>query len=62
MTPKVIHSYPLGDLRPHVIDDWPAKCWCRPEVLEEDGGMIVVHNSMDRREEYEDPVYGRKAS
>lgn len=46
------HVTPIADLREHVLDEL---CWCRPFI--EDG--IVVHNSMDRREEYE---RGRKAS
>lgn len=43
---------PLDDLRPHSTDD---PCWCKPFI--EDG--IVVHNSMDGREQYE---AGRKPS
>ena len=42
--PEVI---PLNDLKPHVIG-WG--CWCHPK---DDEGCIV-HNSMDRRELYED--------
>ncbi len=42
------HVYPINDLREHSTDtDKP--CWCKPR--EEDG--IIVHNSMDRREEFE---------
>jgi len=37
---------PIGDLKPH--SDGPG-CWCNP-VREDD---MFVHNSMDRREEYE---------
>lgn len=39
--------YPLNDLREHDADS-PA-CWCHP--LFDDG--ILIHNSMDLREEYE---------
>jgi hypothetical protein len=44
--------YPLDDLKPHVVN---GECWCRP--FEDDG--VIVHNAMDRREEYE---RGRMAS
>jgi len=46
------HVLPLGDLREHVTN---RPCWCG--ACEDDG--VIVHNSMDRREEYE---RGRKAS
>ena len=49
------HVYPVNDLREHVLDG--VTCWCRPELDEECG--LVIHNSMDRREEYED---GREMS
>ena len=45
------HVTPVNDLREH--EDTP-KCWCKP--VETDPG-VWVHNSMDRREEYEQ---GRK--
>jgi hypothetical protein len=38
--------YPTNDLRPHTIE---GECWCDP--FEDDG--VIVHNSMDRREEHE---------
>ncbi len=43
------HVYPLNDLREHKVDDHTS-CWCHP-AIDEDG--IVVHNSMDGREAYE---------
>jgi hypothetical protein len=43
--------YPKHDVRPHTIND----CWCGSYY--EDG--VLIHNSMDRREEYE---RGRLAS
>ena len=46
------HVYPVNDLRTHFLEGFT--CWCAPR--EEDG--VIVHNSMDRREEYEQ---GRKA-
>lgn len=44
-----MHVYPLHDLRDHVIDP-VVECWCHL-ILDENG--IVVHNSLDRREQYE---------
>lgn len=41
---------PRGDLMVHCLGE---KCWCRPTY--DDG--IIVHHSMDRREDYE---LGRK--
>ena len=45
--------YPLDDLREHDPDN--ASCWCGPTF--DDG--VLVHHSMDRREEYEE---GRRPS
>ena len=42
------HVYPLNDLREHILDP-QGSCWCKPEEIE----TVWVHNSMDRREEYE---------
>ena len=39
--------YPIADLRGH--DIYSEKCWCHP--FWDDG--VLVHQSMDRREEYE---------
>ena len=39
---------PLNDLREHDPDN--AACWCGPTY--DDG--VLVHHSMDRREEYEE--------
>jgi hypothetical protein len=51
----LVHVYPLDDLREHVTSG--PNCWCRPRIDEEENGAVVIHNSMDRREEYEE---GRK--
>lgn len=57
---SVVHVHPCDDLREHVTGGWPQlRCWCRPEVEECENGSIIVHNSMDRREEYE---HGRNLS
>lgn len=39
--------YPVADLREHAPDD--PQCWCRPRWVDD----VLVHNAMDRREEYE---------
>lgn len=46
------HVVPVGDLREHITD---RECWCNPSVDDDD--LIVIHNSMDERESYEE---GRK--
>ena len=50
-----MHIIPINDLREHVSSN---SCWCHPEQDDEQPS-IWVHNSMDRREEYEE---GRKPS
>lgn len=45
---KIIHVIPKDDLKPH---DETAECWCHPTLDEED--PILIHHSLDRREEYE---------
>jgi len=52
MTEEMWHVVPLNDYRDH---ETSHKCWCKP--YEDDG--LWIHNSMDRREEYEE---GRKPS
>ena len=60
MTAIIQHVYPVDDLREHVTSDhMGARCWCKPAEEEVNGGLLVIHNSMDRREEYEQ---GRKPS
>lgn len=54
----VFHVTPIGDLREH-SDDNLGRCWCNPRILDEGDRTIIVHSSMDRREEYEE---GRKLS
>lgn len=41
------HVVPVNDLREH---DTIGYCWCNPEV---DDDLVVIHNSMDERESYE---------
>jgi hypothetical protein len=42
----LIHVLPVDDLREHTCS---STCWCAP--VEDDG--VMIHSSMDRREEYE---------
>lgn len=46
---KTIHVLPLNDLRDH--QELPT-CWCKPTPDAEEPS-VLVHHSMDRREEYE---------
>lgn len=43
----MINIVPNNDLKPHRED---STCECKPNILWENGEMIVVHNSYDRRE------------
>ena len=45
----------LGHWKDHDTSDTGAWCWCRPRVAE--GGSLIIHNSLDRREEYEASVH-----
>lgn len=48
----VFHVIPQNDLREHECNR--MECWCGPILIdEEEGGYIVVHNSMDGREKFE---------
>ena len=47
------HVSPIDDLREHVTSGAKGQCWCHPRVEEEDSGYVVIHNSMDGREQYE---------
>ena len=51
--PSYFHVVPANDLREHALS---IECWCNPTYHEEEPS-VIVHNSMDRREEYEQ---GRK--
>lgn len=45
----VLHVVPTDDLREHE----PSDCWCSPVENTENYVNFIVHNSMDKREEYE---------
>ena len=45
---SILHVSPVNDLLEH--DEDTPNCWCDPILDEQDGGLIVVHNSFDGRE------------
>lgn len=49
------HVYPLRDLQVHIYD---RDCWCSPRVedVEDSSEKIVIHNSADGREDFEQPM------
>jgi hypothetical protein len=54
MKAEIVHVYPIGDLREHVTIGYPKRqCWCEPEIDEGNGCIVVVHNSLDGREDFE---------
>lgn len=50
----MMHVYPLNDLEDHDISDNGHRCKCNPEIILENGEMIVLHFSFDGREEFEE--------
>lgn len=52
MADKILHVYPVGDKWRHDLDS--LGCWCNPTLEEQENGVIVVkHNSIDGREKKE---------
>jgi hypothetical protein len=51
---QIWHVYPVNDLREHVISGARGQCWCRPCFHCEPHGWVVVHNSLDGREAFEE--------
>ena len=43
----MIHVTPINDLEEH---EESSTCKCQPSVIEENGELIIVHNSFDGRE------------
>lgn len=43
----MIHVLPIGDLEEH---EETTTCKCEPNIIKENGELIVVHNSFDGRE------------
>ena len=52
-TYRVMHVLPIDDLRPHVLS---TDCWCVP-VDDATDISIYIHNSLDRREAYEEKAW-----
>ena len=44
-----IHVLPVDDTVEHIETQ---KCWCKPRV--EENGQIIIHNSFDGREDFEE--------
>lgn len=47
----IFHILPVGDLKEH---EEGTACECEPNVILENGDMIIVHNSYDGRELFEE--------
>lgn len=45
------HVLPINDLQEHKES---VSCWCNPRVEHEMNGDVVVHNSLDKREYFEE--------
>lgn len=45
--------YAAPPQREHITDGSP--CWCNPDVIEEDGGNVIVHNYEDNWQQYAKP-------
>jgi len=45
----IVHVLPINDLHPHVES---ALCDCNPKIKE--GGRLIIHNSYDGREVFEE--------
>ncbi len=57
---KVFHVYPTNDLEEHYLECvYPivghpyCPCKCHPEFREEEDSLLIVHNSFDGREVFE---------
>lgn len=53
---EIYHVSPIDDLRPHLTTKYSETgelCWCRPEVQELEDRTLIIHNSMDGREQFE---------
>lgn len=45
-----LHFLPLNDLKEHLES---FDCWCNPNSKEDFPPYLIIHNSADRREDYE---------
>lgn len=48
MNCSYINVMPINDLKEHIES---KKCWCNPTIQE--NGHLIIHNSLDRRETFE---------
>ena len=46
---NVWHVYPVNDLEPHDLKGFDCKCGVKIEI-QPNGGVVVTHNSFDKRE------------
>lgn len=44
------HIFPVHDIEEHDTDS--LDCWCNPDIEEDEGETIVLHNAGDEREKY----------
>jgi len=47
-----VHVVPIGDLLEHNTES--AECFCDPRVEVVGAALVIIHNSLDGREEEED--------
>jgi hypothetical protein len=43
----MIDVYPINDIEEHELEN--TNCWCCPEIIEEYGQIIIIHNAFDGR-------------
>ena len=54
MDGTTINIVPVNDRKEHVMGE---ECWCRPSVDHTKYSVTYTHNSLDRRELYENAVH-----
>ena len=64
---NIFHVSPCNDLKEHLLKcvlppiGYPyCNCECKPTYQEEGGGLLVIHNSFDGRENFEPDSKVRK--
>ena len=56
----MLHVFPIDDIEEHELDG--TQCWCCPEIKEEYGQFIIVHNAFDGRTLKENENTGKAIS
>lgn len=56
----MIHVFPIDDIEEHDTEN--TTCWCCPEIKEEYGQFIIVHNAFDGRTLKENENTGKAIS